>query len=110
MPKMRQRHFTCTDRLSDLSTQRRSRSVQEKDRLLVGLGLGDCTLAAGLGAFLGPEKLLWCVMTACLLVITFVSLNAFLGGVFSKREKRIPFVPFLCLSGLLFLIYMYMAI
>jgi prepilin signal peptidase PulO-like enzyme (type II secretory pathway) len=70
-----------------------------------GFGLGDCTLAAGLGAFLGSEKLSWCILTACLFLIIFVSLDAFLKGLFLKREKRIPFVPFLCLSGFLFFVY-----
>ena len=69
------------------------------------LGLGDCTLAAGLGAFLGSEKLSWCILTACLFLIIFVSLDAFLKGLFLKGEKRIPFVPFLCFSGFLFFIY-----
>lgn len=68
-----------------------------------GMGLGDAKLLAMLGAFLGSQSLLFIVFASSLSG-TFIGLFAMIkqkkGG-----QTRIPFGPFLAISGLAFLFF-----
>jgi len=69
----------------------------------IGMGNGDFKLFAGLGAFFGAT-------TLPLIILIASALGALFGGIYlyyTKQNKNtpIPFGPFLCIAGLVFLFY-----
>lgn len=67
----------------------------EDDQEPVAMGFGDVKLAAALGALLGWEKLLVCVLFAVVLGALFGVIGRLAGG-----KRVIPFGPYLLAGGL----------
>ena len=63
------------------------------------MGGGDIKLLAMIGTFMGTKKVLFVLMYAPIISLPFVLFKLF------KKEKTIPFGPFLALSGAWFFIY-----
>ncbi len=75
-------------------------SQAEEDQEPVAMGFGDVKLAAALGALLGWEKLLVCVLFAVVLGALFGVVGRLVGG-----KRVIPFGPYLLAGGLTALLF-----
>ncbi len=75
-------------------------SQAEEDQEPVAMGFGDVKLAAALGALLGWEKLLVCVLFAVVLGALFGVVGRLAGG-----KRVIPFGPYLLAGGLTALLF-----
>lgn len=66
-----------------------------------GMGFGDVELAVALGAWLGWQQGLLCLLLAlCLGSVVGIFILLFHGN---ARKRRLPFAPYMCLSALLML-------
>ena len=68
-----------------------------------GMGFGDVELAVALGAWLGWQQGLLCLLLAlCLGSVVGIFILLFHGN---ARKRRLPFAPYMCLSALLMLVW-----
>jgi leader peptidase (prepilin peptidase)/N-methyltransferase len=65
-----------------------------------GMGLGDCKLAAALGAWLGWAALPWVVLAASGAALAVAGASA-LAGAAAPLRVRHPFGAYLCAAGLI---------
>lgn len=75
-------------------THREEEAAPEPEGDPVAMGFGDVKLAAMIGAFLGPERLLLALAVAVVAGAVFGLVHKVLRG-----ESRIPFGPYLALGG-----------